>query len=201
MDGALRRLIDDPRFQEYHRESLQREFNTFDVLRYADYEIRHSNVLAWLLQPAETHGLDGQFLQWFVDLVNDRLGAANGESLPTLNLEATNVSVERELDYVDITVLFRKEQCLVAIENKTGPTSSSHWDQVGRYHKMLCGKHRNHTVKSVLLTTSLDGRSALPGYCPRWLAVRPRSHRLTSRGWRVPLRQRGGLCPTVPRIA
>ncbi len=46
MDGALRRLIDDLRFQEYHRESLQREFNTFDVLRYADYEIRHSNVLA-----------------------------------------------------------------------------------------------------------------------------------------------------------
>ena len=157
MDGALLKLLDDSRFREYHRESLQREFNTFDVLRYADYEIRHSNVLAWLLQPAETHGLDGRFLQQFVDLVNDRLGTANGESLPTLNLEATNVSVERELDYVDITIHFRKEQCLVAIENKTGPTSSIHWDQVGRYHKMLCGKHRNHTVKSVLLTTSLDG--------------------------------------------
>ena len=157
MDGALRKLLDDPGFQEYHQESLQRDFNTFDVLRYADYEIRHSNVLAWLLQPAETHGLDGRFLQWFVALVNDRLGTANGEPLPTLNLEATNVSVERELDYVDITILFRKEQCLVAIENKTGPTSSSHWDQVGRYHKMLCGKYRNHTVKSVLLTTSLDG--------------------------------------------
>ena len=158
MDHELRSLLDDPRFREYHRESLQREFNTFDVLRYSDYEIRHSNVQAWLLQPAETHGLGGRFLQRFVDLVNDRLGAANGESLPTLNLEATNVSVERELDYVDITILFRKEQCLVAIENKTGPTSSSHWDQVRRYHEMLCGKHRNHMVKSVLLTTSPDGR-------------------------------------------
>ena len=158
MDGALRELLDDPRFQEYHRDSLQREFNTFDVLRYADYEIRHSNVLAWLLQPAETHGLDGRFLQRFVDLVNQRLGAANGESLPTLNLEVTNVSIERELDYVDITILFRKEQCLVAIENKTGPTSSSHINQVRGYHEMLRGKHRNHTVKSVLLTTSPNGR-------------------------------------------
>ena len=51
MDHELRRLIDAPGFQEYHRESRQREFNTFDVLRYSDYEIRHSNVLAWLLQP------------------------------------------------------------------------------------------------------------------------------------------------------
>ena len=53
MEGDLRKLIDDPRFWKYHRELLKpREFNTFDVLRYADFEIRHSNVLAWLLRPA-----------------------------------------------------------------------------------------------------------------------------------------------------
>ena len=153
VDGELRRLIDDPRFREYHRDSLQREFNTFDVLWYADYEIRHSNVLAWLLQPAETHGIDGRILQWFVNHVNEQLKAADREPLPTVNLEAANVRVERELDYVDITIFFKKEQCLVAIENKTGPASSDHFNQVRGYEETLRGKYKSHTLKSVLLTT------------------------------------------------
>lgn len=153
MDGELRKLIDDSRFQEYHRESLQREFNTFDVLRYADYEIRHSNVLAWLLQPAETHGIDGRFLKWFVDHVNKQPEDANWKPLFIASFEPTNVSVERELDYVDITIFFKKEQCLVAIENKTGPATSDHFDQVRDYEETLHGKHKNHTVQSVLLTT------------------------------------------------
>ncbi len=153
MDGELRKLIDDPRFREYHRDSLQRKFNTFDVLRYADYEIRHSNVLAWLLQPAETHGIDGRFLKWFVNHLNKRLEAAKGEPLLPVNLEAANVRVERELDYVDITIFFKKEQCLVAIENKTGPASSDHFNQVRGYEETLRGKYKNYTLKSVLLTT------------------------------------------------
>ena len=67
MNSDLRGLIDDPRFLAYHR-AYRRElvkagqFNTFDVLRYADYEIRHSNVLAWLLRPADTHGIGPRFL-------------------------------------------------------------------------------------------------------------------------------------------
>ena len=153
MDGELRRLIDDARFREYHRDSLQREFNTFDVLRYADYEIRHSNVLAWLLQPAETHGLGDRFLRWFVNHLNKQLKAAKGTPLPPVNLEAANIRVERELDYVDITIFFKKKQCLVAIENKTGPASSDHFVQVKRYHEMLRDKYKSHTLKSVLLTT------------------------------------------------
>ena len=153
MEGELRKLIDDPRFREYHRDSLQREFNTFDVLRYADYEIRHSNVLAWLLQPAETHGIDCRFLQWFVCHINEQLKAADRKPLPTVNLEAANVRVERELDYVDITIFFKKEQCLVAIENKTGPASSDHFNQVRDYEETLRGKYKKHTLKSILLTT------------------------------------------------
>ena len=154
MNSELRILIDDSRFREYHRNCLKPEFNTFDVLRYADYEIRHSNVLAWLLQPAETHGIEGRFLKCFVDHVNERVPAKE-EPLPisSSSFEATNVSVEREQDYVDITIFFKKEQCLIAIENKTGPASSAHLDQVRRYQETLRGKYKNHTLKSVLLTT------------------------------------------------
>ena len=71
MKDDLRTLLKDQRFRKYHRDFLKpAEFNTFDVLQYANYEIRHSNVLAWLLQPAETHGIGDRFLKWFVCHVN-----------------------------------------------------------------------------------------------------------------------------------
>ena len=157
MEADLRKLLDDQRFREYHQEFLTPEFNTFDVLRYSNYEIRHSNVLAWLLQPAETHGIKDRFLKWFVDHVNAGIKAKNGEPLPTVNFETANVEVKREEDYVDITIFFKNERCLVAIENKTGPTSSDHFSQVRRHEETLRDRHKNHTVQSVLLTTSPDG--------------------------------------------
>ena len=158
MEADLRNLIDDPRFQAYHRELLKpREFNTFDVLRYADYEIRHSNVLAWLLRPADTHGIGAVFLKWFVDHVNGRFATGDVERVPQPSLEAPNVAVWRERGYVDITVHFKKEKCLIAIENKVGPASSEHADQIRGYAEKLRGKHEGHTVKSALLTTSPAG--------------------------------------------
>ncbi len=157
MEGDLRTLIDDPRFREFHRAHLRREFNTFDVLRYADYEIRHSNVLAWLFRPTDTHGIGERFLKWFVDHVNERLAAGRAEPLLASDFGAANIEVWRERDYVDVTILFKEERCLIAIENKVGPASSSHVDQVRGYERKLRAKYEGHTVKSVLLTTSPDG--------------------------------------------
>lgn len=164
MEDDFRRLIDDPRFRKYHLELRKpREFNTFDVLRYADYEIRHSNVLAWLLRPADTHGVESQFLEWLVGHVSRRLPAANTDPLPAIVFEASNVDVWRERDHVDITVQFKKERCLIAIENKAGPMSSAHIDQVRRYERELRDRHEGHTVTSVLLTTSPAGSRNSPG--------------------------------------
>lgn len=174
MQGDLRRLIDDPRFRTYHRERRnQNVFNTFDVLRYSDYEIRHSNVLAWLLRPADTHGIDARFLKWFVAEVDKRLLASNTDRLPELVLEVPNVDVWRERDFVDITLLFRKERCLIAIENKAGPALPDHVDQVSAYERKLREKHEGYAVTSVLLTTSSDGSVDFPGIAHvGWEAVK-----------------------------
>ena len=164
MEGDVRRLVDDPRFRAYHRELLKpREFNTFDVLQYADYEIRHSNVLAWLLRPGDTHGIGARFLKWFVDHIDKRLPAANADRLPAIGFEASNVAVWRERDHVDITVLFKEERCLIAIENKVGPASTDHVQQALGYERELREKHKDHTVRSVLLTTSPNGSVDFPG--------------------------------------
>ena len=61
------KLVADPGFLRYHAEYVKRrQFNAFDVLRYSE-EIRHSNVMAWLLDPAGTHGIGRRFLEWFLE--------------------------------------------------------------------------------------------------------------------------------------
>lgn len=55
MERELKALIESPEFGRYHKELHSRAFDPFDVLQVAELEIRHSNVLAWLLRPDGTH--------------------------------------------------------------------------------------------------------------------------------------------------
>lgn len=45
---------------------LLRRFNPFEVLKIGHYELRHTNTLAWLLDPAGNHGLGDTFLRAFI---------------------------------------------------------------------------------------------------------------------------------------
>ena len=143
MDQDLQKLIDDPRFLKYHAETVKgKTFNPFDVLWYADYEIRHSNVLAWLLQPDETHGIGDAFIRDFTTALNE---GARSQDIPLVpvpsSFEAENVRVERELDCVDITIFFRNERVVIAIENKIEETSPEHATQVASYEEKLREKY------------------------------------------------------------
>ena len=165
METDLRNLIDDSRFRAYHRELVEaREFNTFDVLRYSGYEIRHSNVLAWLLRPADTHGIGSRFLKWFVNHVIGRFEATDRERLTKTSFEAGNVEVWRERDYVDVTIFFKKEKWLIAVENKPESAHRDHLVQVMDYDRTLRDNHKDHTVGSVLLSTSPDGSAHFPDF-------------------------------------
>lgn len=44
-------------------EELTSQFNIFQALNIAEWEVRHSSFLAWLMDPSETHGLDDYFLK------------------------------------------------------------------------------------------------------------------------------------------
>ncbi len=165
MEHDLQRLIDDPRFREYHQKIAKRkEFNTFDVLRYADYEIRHSNVLAWLLQPDESHGIGGEFLKWFVEHYNGKVGSEAAVPVPSVS-EANDVRIVRELSNVDVSVFLERPRYRIAIENKTVEADSEHFDQVRRYDRELRETPgQTYTIRSVLLTTSPEGAVSEPDF-------------------------------------
>lgn len=162
MDRYVQGLLEDEAFSDYQALTEERKFNTFEVLRYSDYEIRHSNVLAWLLTPGETHGAGDAFVKEFVKCLKSK--KYNRKKLADLslrpNLTGAEVCVRRELDYVDVTVFFKsKPRLVLAIENKPSAWMPDHAEQVRRHEKKLRKKYQGkYCVQSVLLTASRDGK-------------------------------------------
>ena len=162
MEPYLKALIESSEFQTYHRKWHSRKFNPFDVLQVADVEIRHSNVLAWLLAPDGTHGIGDRFLRAFVDHLTRRPDAApNVAPLQRLTgFDKDNVEVRREdyydRGYADITVGFRAERVLLVIENKVVGWYAGAEEQIKSYQETLRKKYgsRYKYYPGVLLTTS-----------------------------------------------
>ena len=151
------RLVGDSGFLRYHAEYVKRrEFNAFDVLRYAEYEIRHSNVMAWLLDPNGTHGIGRAFLEWFLDQA--RLPGRLPEEIVRGDGGQT-VRVEREHYHVDVVIFLESDQGrhIVAIENKPSRASPEHYDQARAHKKRLRPKYSGRPIHSVLLSTSRQG--------------------------------------------
>jgi len=136
-------------------------FNLFRVLRVEEMEIRHSNVLAWLLDPSETHGLGALFLRRFLSTV--LLEASVGSSsLTPARVELMpfgEVEVYRERHNVDVLVRCAGGRaasavrwCLL-IENKIHAKESKH--QLARYREAVQGEFPDDEIVAVFLT--LDG--------------------------------------------
>ena len=58
---TIAQLEHSKEFARLHQKFYQ--FNPLKVLRVDQFEIRHSNILAWLLDPNETHQLGSFFLK------------------------------------------------------------------------------------------------------------------------------------------
>ncbi len=160
MDKGIRELLDDKAFKDYAALTKERDFNAFEVLRYSDYEIRHSNVLAWLLTPGETHGVRDTFLKRVGECLRQKKHSGKLQPLDmAAGFDAEDVRVERERDYVDVMVFLEKEpQILLVVENKPCRRTSEHVKQLRRYVKeQFEERGATYRVQGVLLTASPSG--------------------------------------------
>ena len=112
LKGAL--SSDEFRTFERHRTS----FNMFKALKISDFEVRHSNMLAWLMDPREKHGLNGRFLK---DLMA-KIRTSDPRRYKCLSRlgdkDFSSCIVLREEDYRDIQVEFPAAKVVLVIENK-----------------------------------------------------------------------------------
>lgn len=104
------------------------KFNIFQVLGMGDYEIRHSRMLVWLLDPNANHGLGNIFLNAIVNEIVE----ANGDKYHDLRKVVDGgklVSVKPEVFDIDVFLEDKKHKIVLAIENKWN--ASERKDDVG----------------------------------------------------------------------
>ncbi len=127
---ALARLVlESDELRELDR--LLGGFNVFDALRVGRAEVRHSNFLAWLLDPSESHCLGSTFLTPLVSELCRLLGISPQPILAS----ALSARIMRESNRIDVLIIFDAARTVIAIENKVD--ASEHTDQLGRYSRTL----------------------------------------------------------------
>ncbi len=110
------------------------KFNLFDILKISRTEIRHSNVLSWLLNPNENHGLGDSVLRGFIQYVVTSFSDGS-DVFETLLMDCHDFSIQREWHNIDILAASTSEEFVLCIENKID--SGEHDDQLNRYHKTV----------------------------------------------------------------
>lgn len=136
-------------------ESRIGRFNIFDALGITWVEIRHSNFLAFILDPAESHGQGQVFLKaLLMDLFRN---APPDFPCSPIDLDGTDlrgVEVKREWKSIDLLITCKEPRFAVAIENKV--RSQEHSDQLARYKNALADSYAGLPVLHVYLTPDAD---------------------------------------------
>ena len=104
-EETLHKMEADTSFQQLSQK--MQTLNIFEVLGITNAEIRHSNFLAWLLDPNGNHGMGDKFLREFVSKLGQR------EVVPE---NVTVCIVRREWQHIDLLVLCQKEKYLLCVE-------------------------------------------------------------------------------------
>jgi len=128
-------LIIDNHFKEFLEKSDPDEFTFYDVIDMAQYEIRHSNTLAWLFDARAVHNLKSLFLTRFIESVYnyknnkekmedtiriDDKGIFLVKSKGYIDFNKTKFEIRREWKHIDILIVSKEIKFVIVIENKPG---------------------------------------------------------------------------------
>jgi hypothetical protein len=137
--------------------------NIFQILSITRAEIRHSNFLAWLLDPNESHKLGGLFLKRFLREVFSSNRFEDIDQVAVEGLDLSSTKVLREWSNIDI--LINVDGIIICIENKVG--SKEHSNQLERYKKIVENQFPEHKKTFVYLNPDgLDSETQTDYYHP-----------------------------------
>lgn len=89
-------------------------FNLFDILKLTRVEIRHSNMLAWLLNPNENHGFGDGVLRGFIQYIVSSF-SYNDDIFDMLLMDCHSFIIQREWHNIDIIAFSPNENFLLFI--------------------------------------------------------------------------------------
>ena len=145
------------------------EVNIFNILKLNRIEIRHSNMLSWLISPNETHGLGDKFLKKLLIYATNGTNMAIMRGLTPIDIdlmELSNVVIYREKDNIDVLLISEQNKLILAIENKIG--TGEHSNQLNRYRELLQLKYGNE-YRFVLVYLTPEGLE--PSDPENWISM------------------------------
>ena len=120
----LKKLILDDDFTNI-QSLVNEEINLMSILRVAHKELQHSNLLAWLFDTGETHGLGDYFIKEFIKLYYKENeyqdlggGSSNLSVFDFVNLDFSDIEIKREHKNIDVLLLSESNSLCIVIENK-----------------------------------------------------------------------------------
>lgn len=125
------------------------KFNLFDVLKISRTEIRHSNMLAWFLNPDENHGFGDKILKGFVQFVIKN-NSDDEDIFSTLLMDYHDFIIQREWHNIDLLAISDESNFILCIENKID--SGEHDDQLNRYRKIIEEHYPNYKKYYIFLS-------------------------------------------------
>jgi len=131
-----------------------RRFNLFDVLKITRAEIRHSNMLAWLFDPSENHGIGDGVLRGVIQHVT--ISRNDGDVFENLLMNYNGFELKREFNWIDILAVSRENKFVLCLENKID--SGEHDDQLNRYRNTVYETFPGYRSMFIYLTP--DGMTA-----------------------------------------
>ena len=132
-----------------------RKFNLFDILKISKTEIRHSNILSWLLNPNENHGLKDSIIRGFIQYIVSTFSHKD-DVFDLLLMDHHDFIIQREWKNIDIIAVSVPEKIVLCIENKI--FSKEHNDQLSRYRSIIEENYPDNKKMYILL--SPDGFEA-----------------------------------------
>jgi hypothetical protein len=158
---SIAQLDHSMEFAQLHQKFHQ--FNPLKVLRVDQFEIRHSNVLAWLLDPSENHQLGNFFIKKVVSRLvtrqenEDKL--AEIDFLTYMHASFSDIEVYREVKthtnrYIDIVVVVPSQKIVLVIENKFHASESM--GQLDDYLEYAKKVYKDFKVIPIFLTLRSD---------------------------------------------
>jgi len=164
-DKLLLQLITDEDFEKIQDLSKSRTINFYRITGIGSWEIKHSNTIAWLLDPTESHNLGLFFFKKFITkLVEENPDYFLSTNVFDLLLNNFNdAEVDREVkvnkeskNSIDILFVSEESKFVLCIENKVWAGVGN--GQLNRYYNDIESKYPSSKgYKKIYVLLSPDG--------------------------------------------
>lgn len=146
MERKLESIIRDHDFEMI--ELSLREPNIFRSLSIERREIRHSNFIAYILDPRESHGLGDVVIRKLLRDIFSDSKVVTRNIFDADGLDLRNIEIRREWRNIDVLIIL--DQDIVVIENKVDAVD--HADQLKKYQEIAKSAFPGKNIHYVYLT-------------------------------------------------